>query len=83
MQPVKKAMLILGAPLALAAMAGGAVAFASQTDGAETAPAPSHFRSHQVGNPTPGAGGEGHDGTGCPGKGAGSAAEGSVSPAVY
>ena len=80
MQPVKKVMLVLGAPLALAAMAGGAVAFASQSGGAGSASAPTHSRMQTV-NQTPD--GEAHDGSDCPGKGAGGSGEGAVSPAAY
>ena len=80
MQPVKKVMLVLGAPLALAAMAGGAVAFASQSGGAGSVSAPTHSRMQSV-NQTPD--GEAHDGSDCPGKGAGRSGEGAVSPAVY
>ncbi|MEO6397753.1 MAG: hypothetical protein ABIP13_04745 [Tepidiformaceae bacterium] len=85
MQPVKKVMLVLGAPLALAAMAGGAVAFAGQSGGAESARPHSstHVRFEQAGNQAPGGGDGDGDGTGCPNdKGTGSS-EGSVSPAVY
>jgi len=82
MQPVKKGMLIIGAPLALAAMLGGAVAFASQSGGAESAPARSHSTSHHSISQTAvsqTAVGEAGDGADCPyGKGAGA-----VSPAVY
>ena len=84
MQPLRKGMLIVGAPLALAAMLGGAAAFASQSGGADTAPmaARSHSTTHQKVSQAPGE--VGKDGTGCPNdKGASSTGDGAVSPAVY
>ncbi len=77
MQPVKKGMLIIGAPLALAAMLGGAVAFASQSGGAESAPAGTQSSGNHSTSQT--AVGDAGDGADCPyAKGAGA-----VSPAVY
>lgn len=84
MQPLKKGMLILGGPLAVAAMFGGAAAFASSSGGAQDPVAPSHFRSHQAPGPSTDGGDGGHDGTGCPHDGgAGGSGEGAVSPTVY
>ena len=81
MQQLKKGMLIIGAPLALAAMLGGAVAFASQSGGADAAPR-SYSTTHRMVSQTPG--GEGKDSTGCPhDKGASPTGDGAVSPAVY
>lgn len=82
MQLAKKGMLVISAPLALAAMLGGAVAFASQSGGAESAPARTLSNGHHSLTQT--RSGDGQDGTDCPyGKGAGATGDGAVSPAVY
>lgn len=74
MQPLKKGMLVIGAPLGLVAVLGGAVAFASQAggSGAPRESASVHHHVHMPGDSTAA-------GTECPDKAAGA----STDPAVY
>ncbi|MBA4179890.1 MAG: hypothetical protein C0506_04805 [Anaerolinea sp.] len=75
----RKATLVLGAPLTLAALLGGAAAFASQAGGSAADPARiphSGYERVTFGD------GAAHDGSDCP-RDKGASSDAPVSPAVY
>lgn len=81
MSKARKAMIVLGAPLTLATLLGGAAAFASQSGGGSPDPAAhgSHSGYHRItfGDGTP------IDGSDCPYDKSYSSSDAPVSPAVY
>ena len=80
MSKARKALIIVGAPLTLATLLGGAAAFASQSSGTSAEPMHgSHSGYHRV---TFGDG-MAHDGSDCPHDKGNSTSDAPVSPAVY
>lgn len=77
MSVAKKALLIVGAPFTLAAVLGGAAAFASQTGGHESHDA--HSGYHRISFHE----GTAADGTDCPNHSGASTTDAAVSPSVY
>lgn len=73
-------MIVLGAPLTLATVLGGAVAFASQSGGG---PEPSVHGSHSGYQRVTFGDGMAHDGSDCPHDKGNSSSDAPVSPAVY
>jgi hypothetical protein len=81
MSRARKAIIILGAPLTLATLLGGAAAFASQSGGG--APEPSAHGSGSGYHRITFADGMTPDGSDCPHDKGNSSSDAPVSPAVY
>ena len=80
MSRARKAIIIVGAPLTLATLLGGAAAFASQSGGS---PEPSLHSSHSGYHRITFGDGVAHDGSDCPHDKGASTSDAPVSPAVY